>query len=178
MFFGKFDIRGDVFLQDTARDPGLADIAPFCLARVGNHSARFGSSSHIKLLLFCYCFFKDENVLIVIAGDNKYKDKEEEEQHFLSRWARESATCRQFRSELKDGRRSFIFSWNKKHGPVHEDALLHFFDPSKKGRKFKYQPKPEPVASSEEPGMTLPSAIDIQKEVRLRLLLTGNSSRK
>ena len=40
-----------------------------------------------------------------------------------------------------DGRKSFIFSWNKKHREIHEDALLHYFDPSKKGQKFEYQPK-------------------------------------
>ena len=114
-------------------------------------------------------------MLIVIAGDDKYNDKDEEEQYFLSRWAGESAACRQFRSELQDGRRSFIFSWSKKHRPVHEEALLHFFDPSKKGQKFKNQPKPEPVPPSEELDMTLPSAMDIQKEVRLRLLMTRNS---
>ena len=40
-----------------------------------------------------------------------------------------------------DGRKSFIFSWNKKHRAIHEEALLHYFDPSKKGQKFEYQPK-------------------------------------
>jgi len=40
-----------------------------------------------------------------------------------------------------DGRKSFIFSWNKKHREIHEKALLHYFDPSKKGQKFEYQPK-------------------------------------
>ena len=40
-----------------------------------------------------------------------------------------------------DGRKSFIFSWNKKHREIHEKALLHYFDPSKKGQKFEYQPE-------------------------------------
>ena len=40
-----------------------------------------------------------------------------------------------------DGRKSFIFSWNKKHRAIHEEALLHYFDPSKKGQKFEYHPK-------------------------------------
>ena len=41
-----------------------------------------------------------------------------------------------------DGRKSFIFSWDKKHRKIHEEALLHFFDPSKKGQKFE-PPPPE-----------------------------------
>ena len=40
-----------------------------------------------------------------------------------------------------DGRKSFVFSWNKKYKSIHEEALLHYFDPSKKGQKFEYQPK-------------------------------------
>ena len=42
-----------------------------------------------------------------------------------------------------DGRKSFVFSWNKNHRVIHEEALLHFFDPSKKGQKFEYQPRPK-----------------------------------
>ena len=42
-----------------------------------------------------------------------------------------------------DGRKSFIFSWNKKHRLIHEEALRHYFDPTKKGQKFEYQPKQE-----------------------------------
>ena len=42
-----------------------------------------------------------------------------------------------------DGRKSFVFSWNKKHREIHEEALLHYFDPSKKGQKFEYQPPQE-----------------------------------
>ena len=44
-----------------------------------------------------------------------------------------------------DGRKSFVFSWDKKHRKIHEEALLHFFNPSKKGQKFEPQP-PEPKA--------------------------------
>ena len=50
-----------------------------------------------------------------------------------------------------DGRKSFIFSWNKKHRGIHEKALLHYFDPSKKGQKFEYQPKsPSKVSTSDK----------------------------
>ena len=36
-----------------------------------------------------------------------------------------------------DGRKSFIFSWNKKHRAIHEEAMLHFLDPGKKEKKFE-----------------------------------------
>ena len=111
----------------------------------------------------------DENVLLVIGGDDNYKDEDEKEKHFLSRWARETAISRQFRAEFLDGRRSFIFSWNKKHRPVHEEALLHYFDPSKKGQKFVYKPKSKPLSESEEPNIDPPAAVDIRQEVWLYL---------
>ena len=47
-----------------------------------------------------------------------------------------------------DGRKSFVFSWNKKHREIHEEALLHYFDPSKKGQKFEYQPPQEPSSQT------------------------------
>ena len=75
----------------------------------------------------------DGNVLLVIGGDEHYKEEDEKEKHFLSDWARKADFCRYFRAEDVDGRRSFIFSSNKKHRPVHEEALLHYFDPNKKG---------------------------------------------
>lgn len=39
-----------------------------------------------------------------------------------------------------DGRKSFNFSWDKEHGKIHEEAILNFFNPSKKGQKFEPQP--------------------------------------
>ena len=48
-----------------------------------------------------------------------------------------------------DGRKSFIFSWNKKHRAIHEEALLHYFDWSKQGQKFEYQPRISPEISTE-----------------------------
>ncbi|XP_020605371.1 uncharacterized protein LOC110044205 [Orbicella faveolata] len=83
-------------------------------------------------------------VLIVIGGDDQYKDEDEEERTVISRWAR-GKVASQFNEECLDGRRSFIFSWNKQHREIHEEALLHYFDPSKKGQKFEHQPKPKPV---------------------------------
>ena len=40
-----------------------------------------------------------------------------------------------------DGRKGFILSWNEKHRVIHEEALCHFLDPSKRGTKFEYKPK-------------------------------------
>ena len=59
-----------------------------------------------------------------------------------------------------DGRKSFVFSWNKKHRAIHEEALLHYFDPSKKGQKFEYQPPQGP--SSQTPQSA--SSTKLEKE--------------
>ena len=85
-------------------------------------------------------------MLIVIAGDKDYKDETEQEQFVISRWARRKVAS-QFDDEYLDGRKSFILSWNSKHRTIHEEALLHFFDPKKEGQKFRYQPKPKPIPS-------------------------------
>ena len=87
---------------------------------------------------------------MVIGGDDNYKDEVEEEQSVVSRWAWRKIARSQFKEEFIDGRKSFVFSWNKKHRMIHEEALLHYFDPSKKGEKFEYQPGkmhllPDPV---------------------------------
>ena len=80
-------------------------------------------------------------MLIVIAGDTYYNDETEQEQCVISRWARRKVAS-QFDDEYLDGRKSFILSWNSTHRAIHEEALLHFFDPKKEGQKFRYQPKP------------------------------------
>ena len=59
-----------------------------------------------------------------------------------------------------DGRKSFVFSWNKKHRAIHEEALLHYFDPSRKGQKFEYQSPQEP--SSQTPQSA--SSTELDKE--------------
>ena len=86
---------------------------------------------------------KGDKVLIVIGGDDQYRGEDEEERTVISRWARRKVAS-QFNEEYLDGSKSFIFSWNKQHREIHEDALLHYFDPSKKGQKFEYQPRPKP----------------------------------
>ena len=89
-------------------------------------------------------FVPEGKVLLVIGGDDQYRDEDEEERVVISRWARRKVAS-QFKEEFLDGSESFILSWNKQHREIHEEALLHYFDPSKKGQKFHYQPKPKPV---------------------------------
>ena len=87
--------------------------------------------------------------MIVIGGDDNYKNEDEEDREFISRWARRKISS-QFCEEFLDGRKSFVFSWDKRHRVIHEKALLHFFVPCKKGQKFEYHPLPshKKVASS------------------------------
>ena len=81
-----------------------------------------------------------DKVLIVIGGDDSYKDENEGDTAFISRWAKRKISS-QFSEELIDGRKSFIFSWNQKHRPIHEEALVHFLDERKREEKFEYHSK-------------------------------------
>lgn len=77
----------------------------------------------------------------MIGGDDKYRDQDEKNEHVLSSWAK--SVCKtQFTKDYLDGRTSFIFSWDKKHRPIHEEALLHFLLPEKKGEKFELKARP------------------------------------
>ncbi|XP_022804620.1 uncharacterized protein LOC111341860 isoform X2 [Stylophora pistillata] len=89
-------------------------------------------------------------VLIVIGSDKEYQDENEEDRVVISRWARRKVET-QFKAEYLDGRKSFIFSWNKGHREIHEKALEHYLDPCKKGLKFQYVPKQEPAIAILEP---------------------------
>ena len=104
----------------------------------------------------------------MIGGDDQYRDEDEEEGTVISRWARKKVAS-QFNEEYLDGRKSFIFSWNKQHREIHEEALLHYFDPNKKGHKFEYHPKlkPVPKPEPEEHDVTPPDAGGNQQEVCL-----------
>ncbi|XP_078380073.1 uncharacterized protein LOC144663015 [Oculina patagonica] len=88
-----------------------------------------------------------ERVLVVIGGDDNYKDAAEEERAFLSRWAKRQVSS-QFKEEFMDGQKSFIFSWDQKYNPIHEEALLHFLHPAKTGTKFVHEPKRQPTTPS------------------------------
>ena len=70
-----------------------------------------------------------------MGGDHSYEDSAEEQGSFLSRWARRKISS-QFSEEYLDGRKSFIFSWDKEHRSIHEEALLHYFNPYEKDEKF------------------------------------------
>ena len=59
-----------------------------------------------------------------------------------------------------DGRKSFVFSSNKNHRVIHEEALLHYFDPSKKGQKFDFQPPQGP--SSQTPQSASSTELEIE----------------
>ena len=97
-------------------------------------------------------------VIIVIGDDEHYQSEDEEDRVVISRWAKRKIHS-QFNVEFLDGRKSFIFSWNKKHREIHEEALLHYFDPSKKEQKFEYQPKPRQQESDQSAQTTSETAL-------------------
>ena len=117
-----------------------------------------------KDILDYYYFFQGRRVLIVIGGDDQYRGEDEEDRTVISRWGRRKVAS-QFNEECLDGRKSFIFSWNKHHREIHEEALLHYFDPSKKGQKFEYQPKPKPVPQLPEHKIIQAPDVDSDGEV-------------
>jgi len=104
-------------------------------------------------------------VLIVLGGDTYYKDDDEKDRFVISRWAKRKVSS-QFQDEYLDGRTSFIFSWDKKHRSIHEEAMQHYFDPAKKGFKFEYTPKPKPLPRAREPDIAPPPR-DSRQEVQL-----------
>jgi hypothetical protein len=90
------------------------------------------------------CFIIDDRVLIVIGGDDNYKDQSERDKSVLSRWAWHKI-CSQFTEEYLNGEKSFIFSWDESHHPIHEEALEFYLDPKKTGSLFVPRPKPKPT---------------------------------
>ena len=95
--------------------------------------------SKVRLILLkAFLFSVGGNVIIVIGGDDNYKNEDKEKRSVISVWARRAMSV-QFSEEYLDGRKSFIFSWGEKHRPIHEEALKHFFDPGRNGERFIYQ---------------------------------------
>ena len=84
----------------------------------------------------------DERVIVVIGGDDNYRNASEEDGSLLSHWARRKVSS-QFKEEFMDGTKGFLFSWDKNHRAIHEEALSHFLDSRKKGQKFFYKKKPQ-----------------------------------
>ena len=72
--------------------------------------------------------------ICVITGDRNHAEVQGADV-VLSHWARRQVFP-QFSEEFLDGRKSFIFSWDKQHRAIHEEAILHYFDPGKKNKKF------------------------------------------
>ncbi|XP_078380087.1 uncharacterized protein LOC144663028 [Oculina patagonica] len=103
---------------------------------INNDNLEYGYAKVYRALLQA----TGEKVIVVIGGDDNYKNEIEEEQSVISRWAWRKIAHSQVKEEFIDGRKNFVFSWNKKHRAIHEEALLHYFDPNKKGLKFEYQP--------------------------------------
>ena len=83
-------------------------------------------------------------MLVVIGGDKKYATRDEKQNKFISQSAL-NAIKTQFPLKFIDGRQSFIFSWDDAHRQIHEEALLHYFDRSKRGKKFEYQQRSQPT---------------------------------
>ena len=81
-----------------------------------------------------------DNVIDVIGGDDNYRNEEEENKEFISRWAKRKVPS-QYQDEYMDGRKGIILSWNEKHREIQEEVLRHFLDPCKRGTKFEYKPK-------------------------------------
>ena len=106
------------------------------------------STAVLDFDLICVFKLTDNKVIVVIGGDDNYKNAAEEEKAVLSRWAKRQISS-QFKEEFMDGRISFIFSWNKEHRPIHEEAILHFLDPEKMGKKFEPKLRPsKPVVGT------------------------------
>ena len=102
-------------------------------------------------------------VIIVIGADDNYKNEEEEERSVTSPWVRR-IVCVQFNEEYLDGRKSFVFPWSEKHRQIHEEALMHFFNPDKNGEKFKYQLPIKADPTSKARRKTTAESIPIEAE--------------
>ncbi|XP_031570339.1 uncharacterized protein LOC116304709 [Actinia tenebrosa] len=94
-----------------------------------------------------------DRVLIVIGGDDNYKDQGERDKSVLSRWAWRKI-CSQFTEDYVNGVKSFIFSWEEDHHPIHEEALEFYLDPTLRGTQFVPRPKP-PTAKVPEKEETI-----------------------
>ena len=85
----------------------------------------------------------------MIGGDDNYKENEQDES-FLSQWAW-TKICPQFTEDDMNGVKSFIFSWDESHNPIHEEALQFYLDPTNSGQKFVPRPRPpKPIESPPE----------------------------
>lgn len=111
------------------------DVMDFAIFVVHAHESRLSineENAGIGYAMFYRTLMEktDGKVIIVIGGDENYKDQTERQSGVLSRWAFRKVSS-QFDEKLMDGRKSFIFSWDEKHRSIHEEAMVHFLDPQK-----------------------------------------------
>ncbi|XP_078380137.1 uncharacterized protein LOC144663070 [Oculina patagonica] len=130
---------------------------------INNDNLEYGYAKVYRALLQATGNLIERSVIVVIGGDGNYKNETEEEKSVISRWAWRKIAHSQFKEEFIDGRKSFVFSWNKKHRAIHEEALLHFFDPNKTGLKFEYQPKPEGEGSKSAQSLQKGQSVDEER---------------
>ena len=120
----------------------------------------------LRFFTFEFSLSTGGDVIIVIGGDVNYEGNDEENREVISRWAKRKVSS-QFSIEYLDGRKSFIFSWNKQHRAIHEEALLHHFDPNKKGQKFHHQsPSPNQPSQAELPSQA--TSLEFKNPQKLR----------
>ncbi|XP_019636251.1 PREDICTED: uncharacterized protein LOC109478880 [Branchiostoma belcheri] len=116
-------------------------------------------------------------VLVVIGGDDRYKDGEQDNS-VLSTWAYHKIAA-QFDDSYLDGRRGFVFSWDEQHNPVHEEALGRYFVAILSGQcgleePFKPNPKvPSSLIPPLKPGIPLSTSIDLTDNSLLDKTQTG-----
>ncbi|XP_078602552.1 uncharacterized protein LOC144876770 [Branchiostoma floridae x Branchiostoma japonicum] len=88
-------------------------------------------------------------IVVVIGGDDRYKDGEQNKS-VLSTWAYHKVAA-QFDDTYLDGRRGFVFSWDERHNPVHEEALDGYLRAITTGQPGLEQPfKPRVPPPSEK----------------------------
>ncbi|KAI8513755.1 hypothetical protein Bbelb_080790 [Branchiostoma belcheri] len=94
-------------------------------------------------------------VVVVIGGDDRYKDGEQDTS-VLSTWAYHKIAA-QFDDTNLDGRRGFVFSWDQRHNPVHEGALGSYLSAilsDKPGLEEPFKPSPPKVPPRPLPQLT------------------------
>ena len=97
---GSHEIIQEAFLQNcVSRVKSLLTWAT-CLTK---------SKVFARKIIIYSVLVQDDNVLIVIGGDDEYRDENEEACSVISRCVRRKVAS-QFPEEYVDGRQSFIFS--------------------------------------------------------------------
>ncbi|XP_031570348.1 uncharacterized protein LOC116304715 [Actinia tenebrosa] len=128
--------RGYAVFVVHADEPGLV---------INSDSSAAGYSKLYRTL----ARLSGDRVLIVIGGDDGYKDQGERDKSVLSRQVLNKVRP-QFKAKYLNGMKSFVFSWDESHYPIHEEALEFYLDPQKQGQEFV------PGSKTEPPSLALP----------------------